>query len=282
MSGALCVALLSSGLSAQNSDSGPAPGDVFAANFRDGSVSRFDGVTGAFRGVFVEGGSGGLAAATGVAFGPDGSLYVGSSATHAILRFDGETGAFLGAFTEPGVVERPFSLIFESDGHLLVSSGHSVLRLDPDGAIVDTVLTAPAVTTPIGLRKLGTHLLVANAGGNQVLSLRDGVVDVWAPDGLDFPSDVVPTSEGAWVSNAFAGELVLLHRTTGAVVRRAVLPEGGVPVGLAPRADGTIFVADFGADRLFIFDPVDDSFTLASEEGLAGPENLAIHPAPGG
>lgn len=259
---------------------GPGSGDVVAANFHDGSVSWFRGETGEFGGILVDPGSGGLSAATGVAFGPDGDLYVGSSATHQILRYDGVSGDFIDSFTEPGVVRRPFSLIFEDDGSLLVSSGHAVFRLDTDGMIRDTLVTAPGINTPIGLRVEGPgRLLVASAGSNQIVRLADRrVADVWSPEGASFPSDVLPTADGIWVSNAFASELLLLDTITGEVLGRHMLPADGVPVGIALRSDGTLFVADFGADRLLGFDPNTGVFSVLSAEGLRGPENLAIKP----
>jgi len=49
-------------------------GDIFAS-----TVLRYDGTTGAFKGVFVSGHSGGLSFPYGMVFGPDGNLYVASA-----------------------------------------------------------------------------------------------------------------------------------------------------------------------------------------------------------
>ena len=81
--------------------------------------------TGAFLGVFVAAGSGGLDGPQGIAFGADGHLYVSSSVTNTILRYDGSTGAFLDAFVPAaanGGLSTPAGLTFGPDGNLYVAS----------------------------------------------------------------------------------------------------------------------------------------------------------------
>ncbi|HLX06756.1 MAG TPA: hypothetical protein VKY89_02720, partial [Thermoanaerobaculia bacterium] len=71
-----------------------------------------DGNTGAFLGVFVAKGSGGLNGAYGLAFGPDGNLYVNSFTSNQVLRYDGNTGAFLGVFAQGNGLLGPTYLLF--------------------------------------------------------------------------------------------------------------------------------------------------------------------------
>jgi hypothetical protein len=94
------------------------------------SILRYDGTTGAFKGVFVPSGSGGLTTPQGLAFGPDGNLYVASGNFFAgtpfpagsILRYEGlagpNPGAFLGTFVPPGSggLSTPAGLLFGPDG----------------------------------------------------------------------------------------------------------------------------------------------------------------------
>lgn len=73
-------------------------GDLYVNSFNSGHIKRYDGVTGAFEGNFIN-----LAAATqGQTIGPDGALYVGSYTANFIRRYDVNTGAFLGTFVSPG------------------------------------------------------------------------------------------------------------------------------------------------------------------------------------
>src|SRR5579859_316166 len=53
--------------------------DLYVTDVFLNSVLRYDGTTGAFKGVFVTSGSGGLINPFGLVFGPDGNLYVASA-----------------------------------------------------------------------------------------------------------------------------------------------------------------------------------------------------------
>jgi hypothetical protein len=71
-------------------------GRLYVANFNSTDVEVYDPITGQAMngGIFVGGGSGGLAGTTGIAFGFDGYLYVASNFTDQILRYDAHTGSF--------------------------------------------------------------------------------------------------------------------------------------------------------------------------------------------
>jgi hypothetical protein len=72
--------------------------DLFLSSAATSEVMRYDGTTGAFEGVFVTAGSGGLNEAEGMAFGPNGNLFVASELGNAVLEYNGTTGAFVGEF----------------------------------------------------------------------------------------------------------------------------------------------------------------------------------------
>src|SRR5262249_58049319 len=90
-------------------------GDFYVGSENTNEVLRYDGITGAFKGVFVTAGSGGLARPAGIIFGGDGNLYVASVNTDSILRYDGKTGAFIDAFITPangGTIKGPPGIVF--------------------------------------------------------------------------------------------------------------------------------------------------------------------------
>jgi hypothetical protein len=102
------------------------------SSLRD-EVLRFTGPNGASPGaplpapgqsgaVFVPSGSGGLAQASNLAFGPDGGLYIPSYRSNTVNRYDGTTGTFLGAFISAGSggLNGPVNLSFRPDGFLYV------------------------------------------------------------------------------------------------------------------------------------------------------------------
>jgi DNA-binding beta-propeller fold protein YncE len=113
-------------------------GNLYVSEARqlNSTIHRFDGVTGAFLGEFVNRGQGGLYNAGDLVFGPDGNLYVANHtdvfpdvpfSSNSIKRYDGRTGAFLGDFVLPGSggLGSPTALLFVTP----VSEPASVLLL---------------------------------------------------------------------------------------------------------------------------------------------------------
>jgi DNA-binding beta-propeller fold protein YncE len=153
-------------------------GGVYVASFATDAVHRFDPTTGAFTGIFVAAGSGGLDGPdAGIAFGPDGHLYVPSYNNDRVLRYDGRTGAFLGTFVAPGAggLLRPRTLVFRSDGHLLVSGEGSsqILRYGPTGGFAGVFATPHAAITGFAITPVGNHVISTSLAQNNV-QLWDG------------------------------------------------------------------------------------------------------------
>jgi sugar lactone lactonase YvrE len=117
--------------------------DLYVDAGHEGAIYRYDGTTGAFKGVFVTVASGGLDAPAGMVFGADGNLYVASGnwftssngppfsgdfPPGAVLRFEGPSGknpgAFLGTFVAGGSggLANPNGILFGPDGDLYVAS----------------------------------------------------------------------------------------------------------------------------------------------------------------
>jgi DNA-binding beta-propeller fold protein YncE len=103
-----------------------------------GAIVRFNGKTGAFIDVFAFGH--GMAAPSGLAFGPDGNLYVSQlNPQRGIMRFDGSTGAFIDSFVDgccaPELVN-PAGLTFGPNGDLYVTSEAPINGFFPTGSVV--------------------------------------------------------------------------------------------------------------------------------------------------
>src|SRR5258708_6717531 len=71
-------------------------GNLYVCSNTDNTVRRFDGVTGAFMGVFASGAP--LNAPIGLTFGPDGNLYITGAGGSTVLPYSGTTGAFMDVF----------------------------------------------------------------------------------------------------------------------------------------------------------------------------------------
>lgn len=83
-------------------------GDLFVNSYASGHVKRYDGVTGAYEGNFIN-----IATGTqGQTIGPDGALYVGSYTGNFINRYDATTGALLGTFASGGGLLQPNNFVF--------------------------------------------------------------------------------------------------------------------------------------------------------------------------
>lgn len=127
--------------------------DLYVAAHHEGAVYRYDGTTGAFKGIFVSAGSGGLDSPFGMAFGTDGNLYVASGnwftssngplnsgdfPAGAVMRYHGpnaakpgtpdpaqnQSGAVFVPPPKPGTsgLANPNGLLFGPDGDLYVAS----------------------------------------------------------------------------------------------------------------------------------------------------------------
>lgn len=266
--------------------SGQEPGDVYVANLSGGNVVVYDGTTGSLVRELVPAGAGSLAAATGLAFGPDGDLLVASSGTHQILRFDPDSGEFLGVFAEHEELSSPYSMAFGPTGDLFVSSGSCVLRFDAAGAFAGVVVGG--LETPIGLRFAADgSLWIAHAGAHEVVRVDPETgARLGSPlraEELRFPSDLLFTPDDRLlVSSAFTGSVLAFDPRDGALLGvAATLPDGGVPMGLALATDETVLIGDFRGGRLFGLDAASGELSLRSAELFAGPENLAVRPQRG-
>jgi hypothetical protein len=103
------------------------------------NILRFDGTTGAYKGVFVASFTGGLSRAGQMSFGPDGNLYVVSSNSGTILRFAGpgatNPGTLLG--TVASGLYGPAGLLFGPDARGQGNLDLYVTNQVPDGKTVD-------------------------------------------------------------------------------------------------------------------------------------------------
>jgi outer membrane protein assembly factor BamB len=198
---------------------------------RSNQVLRYDGASGAFLGVFVAAGSGGLDIAENLTFGPDGNLYVCSLGSSQVLKYDGRSGAFLGIFVTAGSggLAGPTGLLFGADGNLYVNSsrGSQVLRYDgASGAFRGVFVAAGSggLETPVGIA-LGAdgNLYVSSLGTSEVLRY-DGAsgafLGVFVPQGsggLDGAYDLAFGPDGNLYVNSFSnGEVLRYDAGSGA------------------------------------------------------------------
>ena len=139
-----------------------------------GSVLRYDGATGDFRGEFVAAGSGGLVNPIGLVFGADDSLYVSDwdsfdTESRGVIRYDGESGDFLDPFTAV-ILGGLRVIVFGPDGDLYGATGSSVVRFDgTTGAFIDIFVDLGLGEFTTGLAFRDGELYVGSYFANEVL-----------------------------------------------------------------------------------------------------------------
>jgi sugar lactone lactonase YvrE len=267
------------------------------ANYPTDEVLKYDPTTGAFLGVLVAAGAGGLNGPDGVAYGPDGNVYVNSQANGGqVLRFDSQTGAFLGVFAAGGGLTVPTDIKFGPDGRLYVadrfgpiyrydgSTGAFIDRFDLGGGLTDAI---DLVFGPTGDLFVGAGTRVARfqAGsgtylGDFVPAGSGGLVSTW---GLAF------TPAGDLLVADYYGFAVRRYDgTTGAPLGTFGTGAPGpiTPDGLAVGRDGHVYVNNQVTNAVERYDGTTGAFlgnfVAPGSGGLQGAEGLAFGYRTGG
>jgi len=162
-------------------------GALYVASFDNDMILRYDGRTGAYLGVFVPSGLGGLNGPdAGTKFGPDGNLYVPSFFGDNVLRYDGRTGASMGEFIpfRSGSLRQPRDLVFH-DGSWFVASSFNdrVLRYDSDGVFELLFATCPRPYS-LAFHPVDGNLYVVNLQGDNV-RIHDGETGAFLRKAID-------------------------------------------------------------------------------------------------
>lgn len=229
---------------------------LLVAGRGNGSVLRYDEVTGDFIDTFISSGSGGLKAPSSLAFGPDGDLYVADYDNASILRYNATTGAFIDTFISSGSggIAKLETLSFGPDNNLYLSGldGSGVLRYDgKTGAFLGAVVASVPST--------GVELSSPNF--------------TFGPDNDLYISSVLPTS-GVLRYDEQSGN-------TSIFISPSSSPQ--VPGGITFGPDGDLYVNDFspnasikrynGLTGAFL-----DDFVTAGSGGLSQASRLVFRP----
>lgn len=216
-------------------------GDVFVSANRGGQVLRFDGFTGAYKGVYIDKGVGGLTNPSAPNFGPDNLVYVGDAATNRVLRYD-RNGKFIDVFAGPeSGLNGPFMNTFD-DKYMYIASqnNNSVIRYDLKTKAYSYFVPpgSGGLLGPIGLEIGPDGNFYVTSADNRVLRYKQGTgefMDVFVPAGsagLTAPRAVrfSGPNSNLYVISMGTNQVLEFDRETGAFVR---VVANGAPYGLS-------------------------------------------------
>lgn len=145
-------------------------GDLLVTSFETDEILRFDRRTGAYLGVFVASGAGGLDGPdAGTKFGADGLLYVPSFWNDRVLRYD-DQGVFVDEFVSfrEGSLRQPRDLVqHDGDWYVASSFNNRILRFDAQGNFLG-IFTRVAQPYSLAFHPLDGHLYVVSLQNNAV------------------------------------------------------------------------------------------------------------------
>ncbi|MFN8422407.1 MAG: hypothetical protein U0470_03130 [Anaerolineae bacterium] len=236
-------------------------GFLYVSSRSTNEVLRYNATTGAFVGVFVTAGSGGLNGPQDLVFGPNGNLFVSSIFSNEVIEYNGTTGAFIDELVE----DDPLTLLVDEDGGL-------------DG--------------PHGLRFSGGDLYVASINTDEV-KRYNGTTGAYIGNfvtagsgGLDVPIGLVFQGGDLYVSSFQTDQVKRYNGTTGAFISNFVAAgSGGLdePAGIVfGGVDNNLYVTNQSNDRVLAYDGATGAFigtfapTLSG--GLDGPRMLTFGP----
>ncbi len=260
----------------------PAHADMFIQNSFVDRVIRYNEVTGANEGVFVNPGNN-LLSPTGITFGPDGNLYLtstlGPNSQGSILKYNGQTGAFMGSFaTAPGY-NAPRGLRFGPDGNLYaVEHDGQVYRYNgTTGAFIDVFASLGGVPGFIDLTFGADGNLYVSDDENNAVQKFNGANGTYLgaftsgasmnkPKGVRFGPD-----NNLYVSDTYNNRVLRFDGSTGAFMNVFASGNGlNLPQGIEFRPDGLLYVVGLDPSvRRF-----DDSTGAFFDAFVTDPANL--------
>ena len=119
----------------------------WGTNGSDGNVQKFDATTGAFQGIFIPTGRGGLRGPVNIWI-DNGELFVVDWSLGRVLRFDKETGAFIGTFITGLVRTEGFTFGVDGSIYLCDWQLNRVNRYDSKGTFLGTFATGGGMLEP--------------------------------------------------------------------------------------------------------------------------------------
>lgn len=179
------------------------------------------------------------------------------------------------------VLGNPHDLVIGPDGFLYVSDvgNNRIAVLDPDTLALIGDIGSPDLLAPhdVDFDAEG-RMLVADTGNHRIAVFEGGRLVAELKGGIDRPEGVAAHPSGrVYATGARSGRIVAFENG------RPVVSSGGLwaPHDVAVDADGDLWVADAGNDRLVLYSPTLEVLAVLDgpEYGWSGPRYLDIDAA---
>ena len=264
--------------------------DLLVTSQNNGRVLHYDGATGAYEGVFIANGAGGLSGATALALGTDGKVYVAGKG--GVTRFELSTG--VSETFVSGLAEAPADLVFGADGNLYGTLGplNQVFKADgATGVVTDFFGSGTPLSYAAGLT-FGPdgNLYVSSFSTNQVLRFNPttgAFIDVFATvpiggTGGNVGGAVFGPDGNLYVSLPnYGNDIYRFDGASGA----ALGPFAGAPKPVLPRLlafgpDGNLYATALGTNEVLRYDGASGALIdhFARSAGLDGAYDVLFVP----
>ena len=253
-------------------------------------ILLYNGTSGAFIEIFVEGSTQLLAGPLSLAFGTDNNLYVGSLLSSLVARYDVITKQFIDIFVPEGSggLENPAGIVFGPDGNLYVSSfgSNEVLRYDgTTGEFMGAFVTSESggLNGPFAL-VFGPddNLYVISFGTTSVLrynGITGEFINVFVPSGsggLDSTTAglVFGPDGNLYVGSEATDEVMKFNGTTGLIANASIKLQAHIDRNYLLPDNVALIHADLYANGARIGGTERTLFGLAAISGVANRTHL--------
>jgi gliding motility-associated-like protein len=214
-----------------------------------------------------------------VCLGPDGNLYVADTYNDLIRKIS--PAGVVSDFAHTNV---PVGITADESGNIYVSEyGGFIRKITPAGLVSNLVSDGTVFNHPAGISADATgNIYVADSDNNLIRKISPaGLVTTIAGNSTDFSylSGVCVTNSGLIYFSDAGGRIYTIDKAGAAVLLAGNGSAGeadgiggnagfNFPMGLATRADGQVFVADFGGNSVRLITPQGYTIDKALPAGL--------------
>lgn len=260
--------------------------DVFISSRSNDKVIQFDGATGQYIRDFVPAGAGGIDAPQEVVFHPDGSMLVISRWNSTIKQWDTNNGSYMGNWSSGFSLSEPTKTVIGPDSLLYVAQWHAVnnniIRFDLNtGQFIDE-FTNVGVSQGCGITwdPLGNMYVATWGGGNNGRVYKYDTAGVYQgifinTGDITGPTNIWMDGWDMFVADWSQGKVVQFDSSAN-LVKTLVTGMTNVE-GFAFDAMGRLLLGDWGANRVYRYDFVQDTFGIwFAGGGMSQPNGIAI------